>query len=405
MGTRTVSNTINLQNPGEQVSKYITDITSEGIYVHSSDTPSNPSALTAKGIKIANRIDMIRNGISVASYGELITIGRENETRAEIDYHSLQLIDKEGTTYFHVSDLRDLSGKALVQVFFIGDGFSSDFLLNLEAVGDMESVTIDDVITTDYTNTQNFLEFNTAPANNSVIVATYYTDSASAKAYTFGVRKANEFIGAFSTAEGSNCVASMIYTHAEGYETKAEREAAHAEGESTTASGIASHAEGYGTDATNVASHAEGNYTKASGYGSHAEGDSTTSSGNYSHAEGWETTADGIASHTEGSETTATGSCAHAEGDNSIAFGNFSHAQNQYTNAFYNCQTVIGKYNNNKIDTAFEIGNGSSDNHRSNALAVTWDGNIHMHIDTSIETDEDLIDSITNLGWTDAIIN
>ena len=38
-------------------------------------------------------------------------------------------------------------------------------------------------------------------------------------------------------------------------------------------------------------------------------------------------------------------------------------------------QTVIGRYNANK-NSAFIIGNGSSDTERSNALTVDWDGNI-----------------------------
>lgn len=40
-----------------------------------------------------------------------------------------------------------------------------------------------------------------------------------------------------------------------------------------------------------------------------------------------------------------------------------------------NYQTAIGKYNDNKNDTAFEIGNGTS-SVRSNAFTVDWQGNV-----------------------------
>ena len=39
-------------------------------------------------------------------------------------------------------------------------------------------------------------------------------------------------------------------------------------------------------------------------------------------------------------------------------------------------QTAVGKYNNNNSGNAFEIGNGTADNARSNALTVDWSGNV-----------------------------
>lgn len=39
-------------------------------------------------------------------------------------------------------------------------------------------------------------------------------------------------------------------------------------------------------------------------------------------------------------------------------------------------QAVFGKYNDNDPDNAFEIGNGTADNARSNAFAVDWSGNV-----------------------------
>ena len=111
-------------------------------------------------------------------------------------------------------------------------------------------------------------------------------------------------------------------------------------------------------------SHAEGSNTIASGYSSHAEGDQTTASGESSHAEGYQTTASGNFSHAEGSGTTASGDFSHAEGNNTIANGESQHVQ--------------GKYNIADKTSAFIIGNGSSDNARSNAMKIDWGGNLEV---------------------------
>lgn len=141
-------------------------------------------------------------------------------------------------------------------------------------------------------------------------------------------------------------------------------------------------AEGKDTTANGEASHAEGRGTTASGDKSHAEGGGTTASGSMSHAEGSGTTASGQNSHAEGSYTKASGANSHAEGDASKSSGSYSHAQNNYTIAQGYAQTTIGQYNiaqgtsDKKVNTdyAFIIGNGTSDNQRSNAFAIKWDG-------------------------------
>lgn len=74
-----------------------------------------------------------------------------------------------------------------------------------------------------------------------------------------------------------------------------------------------------------------------------------------------------------------------------------------------NDQLCIGKYNNADSidDCAFVVGNGTSDTARSNALTVTWDGDVQMYLDDSATsgTDYDIITALTDLGWdTDCII-
>ena len=188
--------------------------------------------------------------------------------------------------------------------------------------------------------------------------------------YSIGVRLAGEPVGNYSIAEG--------------YANKASKWCSHAEGEHTTASNDTSHAEGRMTTASGDASHAEGLRTTASGNYSHAEGQDTNATAQKAHAEGFNTTASGDMSHAEGVSSTANGNYSHAEGFGTTASGYYSHANGNGNTACTRSQTVVGEYN--ELDTsgsvsargdyAFIIGNGTSDNARSNALEVTWAGGI-----------------------------
>lgn len=129
----------------------------------------------------------------------------------------------------------------------------------------------------------------------------------------------------------------------------------------------------YYPSAGNVASgeysHAEGRKTTARGVNGHAEGDRTTASGGNSHAEGWATIASGPASHAQGQATVACGDHgAHAGGFHTIA---------------NNAQLVHGKYNKSSAGPTgpesttgdiFIMGNGTSEDQRSNAFRVTTAG-------------------------------
>ena len=156
-------------------------------------------------------------------------------------------------------------------------------------------------------------------------------------------------------------------------------------GYQTTASGDYSLAEGNQTIASGLSSHAECNNTEASGEYSHAEGNNTTASGSDSHAEGSSTTASGPCSHAEGFSTIASGEYSHAEGRSTAASGDQSHAEGLWTKASHKSQHVEGEYNIEDTSTAAAntrgtyvhiVGNGTADNARSNALTLTWDGDL-----------------------------
>lgn len=301
----------------------------------------------------------------VASFtNDGVTLGKGDESHAELDYHSLRLIDKEGNAYFYVSDLRDESGTAQVTNNYVGDGTKTWFELTHTAATTDYSVTVDGVeVTSGITKESWRIVFDTAPSDGAAIVVSYTSASEYLKAYTIGTRGSG-MVGGLSVAEGFNTVSSSTGSHAEGW--------------ASTASALASHAEGYGAVASGEESHAEGLNTVASGWASHAEGDGTQATGDHgAHAEGWQTSAAAPFSHAEGLSTRAEGvQGSHAEGIGTLASGVASHAQNSGTIAAGDAQTALGKYNISDTTSAVIIGNGTSSTNRKNALTIGWSGSV-----------------------------
>ena len=100
----------------------------------------------------------------------------------------------------------------------------------------------------------------------------------------------------------------------------------------------------------------------ATGWYSVAEGLYTWASGNYG-------------SHAEGYGTQATGTTSHAEGENTVAAGHASHAQGIGTIAQNEASFALGMYNvGTSLDTLYELGVGTDDEHRANALEIYRNG-------------------------------
>ena len=127
-----------------------------------------------------------------------------------------------------------------------------------------------------------------------------------------------------------------------------------------------------------------GTLNEASGARSVAEGQGTSATANNAHAEGQNTVAGAANAHAEGGSTTASGNSSHAEGSFSTASGDASHSEGYYTEATRFAQHVEGEYN--ILDTGGQnggslgtythiVGNGTSDNARSNAHTLDWSGN------------------------------
>ena len=205
-------------------------------------------------------------------------------------------------------------------------------------------------------------------------------------------RAANSTVGAKSTALGNNVTASGNNSQAFGASTLADGFASHAEGSSSAATGYAAHAEGQGTTASGRNSHAEGGSTTASGQWSHSEGGGSRAIGSNAHAEGGGTLASGDSSHSEGGGTIASGSVSHAEGAITTASGSNSHAEGTGTIANHASQHVSGEYNiaDPSLAEATErgtyveiIGNGTNNN-RSNARTLDWNGNEELAGDLTV---------------------
>ena len=132
---------------------------------------------------------------------------------------------------------------------------------------------------------------------------------------------------------------------------------------------------------------------------SYSEGDNNQASGNFSHA--------------EGSNVDAIGDYSHSEGYYTWTKGKYAHAQNEHTIARYDSQTAIGKWNTDSYSSgessnigfdnsyfAFVIGNGD-DTERSDAFAVTWDGDVcaanNLYLQGDIEVNGDITDGNGNV--------
>ena len=333
-------------------SDYITDITNDGIMVHAEGEGPDDTQ-TPTGWHISNVLEFIRQGVSrfwigLKNSGDTtptVRIGKDSgESRMELDYNGMKLLDKNENVYFHVSDLRDEDGMATLTEVFKGDGSKQTFRVQLE-VAEEVSATDSSHKSNTVTRSSKDYTFAIAPDDGATVTIVYKTTSPYAKAYTLGQR-GNGTIGAYSVAEGYNLIASAWYSHAEGYNAIASDEGSHAEGENTKASGYCSHA--------------EGKNTVASDWHSHAEGENTTANYQNSHAEGKDTVANGFDSHVQN-----LGTITSQRAQTALGTYNVEDTSNTTTHPSQN--TDYGTY-------AAIIGNGTSDSARSNALAVRWNG-------------------------------
>lgn len=116
-----------------------------------------------------------------------------------------------------------------------------------------------------------------------------------------------------------------------------------------------------------------------------------------------------VGNATSAATTYILGKAFNDAGDYALATGNGIIAQRraQFVGGEYNTADSSGSSIADRGKYVMVFGNGTSDTSRSNAYAVTWDGNIETAIDTTAAsgtTDGDLYAAITALGWESEVI-
>ena len=151
--------------------------------------------------------------------------------------------------------------------------------------------------------------------------------------------------------------------------------------------GFYSFASGYSTTANNLYSTALGRNTLASGtsstslgYFTIASGSNSTALGAYSQATGNEATALNSNTIASGFAATAMGFATIAKGAGSVAMGN-------YTKSLSANSLVIGSFNDTtNTNRLFEVGNGTGDNARNNAMTILQNGDVGIGKSTPTST-------------------
>lgn len=181
-----------------------------------------------------------------------------------------------------------------------------------------------------------------------------------------------------------------VHSVAMGYNTIASSNASTALGNTTTASGYSSTALGNNTDATGHSATAMGLSTIASGDFSTAMGYNSTALGNFSISMGYSANAIGDYSFAFGATSVSIAENSMAIGRYTVASGIASMSLGYSTKAKSFGGTVVGAFNDSSnaassigFDIAnriFQVGNGTAENARSNALTVLQSGNIGIGV-------------------------
>jgi hypothetical protein len=123
-----------------------------------------------------------------------------------------------------------------------------------------------------------------------------------------------------------------------------------------------------------------GEYSVAFGRNTIASGFISTALGDGSTASGLLSTAIGLASTASGNVSTAIGNNVQASGYQSLAMGSFTVAKCEQSTSMgtYNNSDDIPGLNPSQSDRIFQIGNGDSNNQRSNALTILRNGYVGL---------------------------
>ncbi len=143
--------------------------------------------------------------------------------------------------------------------------------------------------------------------------------------------------------------------------------------------GTTANASGNSSIAIGIIATASGNGAAAIGSSVSATGASSVAMGNATLAAGTSSFAIGYNSRALGYGAVAMGESAYAEGFNSLSVGYFTKAKSNYS-------AVIGQFNDTSAtNRLFEIGNGTANNARNNALTVLDNSNVGIGVLNPLE--------------------
>jgi len=299
--------------------------------------------ITARNLTIINDNEDV-----IASFQDVIILGKESDVHAEIDFNSFELYDKGGESYLSIGDIREATGEAEYTYQVTADGSTTQFIFYpvAKSTSSVKVYVNNSQVTSGITVTTSAVTFATAPAYRSV-VAIKYTTAKPVYHYDLGTRDSGQK-GYFSFAAGQYIIASGGFSSASGgYNNRATGEYSHIGGGRENQAG------------GGLSSVGGGDNNKATGGGSTVSGGvSNTASGDYADVGG---------------------------GMNNIASGQSSCIPGGvYNRATHRGQMVFGTYNaldpstaaaTNKGTYVEIVGNGTSTSNRSNARTLDWDGN------------------------------
>ena len=156
-----------------------------------------------------------------ASFGSSgAQIGKTGDSHITMDYHSMQLTDKDSSEYFAIGDMRDTTGYAAITQTFTGNGRTTLFEFSPPAASTSSiTVTVSDNSGGTATKYPSGINFSSAPTDGATITVTYTSTSVYAKYYTLGTRASGSNTGGMSVAMGNNTTASGADSVAMGYNT------------------------------------------------------------------------------------------------------------------------------------------------------------------------------------------
>lgn len=108
------------QNAKQTATNYVTDL-SNGAFVRADGTPSDPTDVNAKGVRITDQIDIIRNGKAVAKFGETAVIGANDGNQLRLTPDAIAFVIAGQTIAYIAQDKLMTTNAELSGALFVGD--------------------------------------------------------------------------------------------------------------------------------------------------------------------------------------------------------------------------------------------------------------------------------------------